>query len=246
MHWDQVLLHGLCVSCLCTLFLLSSQLNSHRNSLAFQRNSHLHSHLLWHTGEHSHPCRGTVSLLGCPLVLRAGHADLGPLSVKKHVWMCWVSSSAVTVQNPMGSGGKWGWFSSISSSEGWISGTAEKNKSLLMEISPLNQSKTTLRNMFLFQLWNHCLGINKRVWGHSAGHWGAYCRVSSSLTFFIPSICTAGTLICTHSRTGFCLSKPKYKYFHKDKILMQGFMTKAVICRLPLTNSCCCGLNGKI
>lgn len=39
--------------------------------------------------------------------------------------------------------------------EGWISGTAENSKSSLMEIPSLNQSKTTLRNIFLFQLWNH-------------------------------------------------------------------------------------------
>ena len=43
----------------------------------------------------------------------------------------------------------------VISQEGWISGTAENSKSSLMEISPLNQSKTTLRNMFLFQLQNH-------------------------------------------------------------------------------------------
>lgn len=45
--------------------------------------------VLWHTGVHSHTCRSTVSLLGCPSVLREGHADLSPLTVKKrHVWMC--------------------------------------------------------------------------------------------------------------------------------------------------------------
>lgn len=36
-----------------------------------------------------------------------------------------------------------------------ISGTAENSKSSLVEIPPLNQSKTTLRNVVLFQLWNH-------------------------------------------------------------------------------------------
>lgn len=39
--------------------------------------------------------------------------------------------------------------------EGWLSGTAGNSKSSLMEIPPLNQSKTTLRNIFLFQFWNH-------------------------------------------------------------------------------------------
>lgn len=43
----------------------------------------------------------------------------------------------------------------VISQAGRISGTAENSKSPPMEISPLNQSKTTLRHMFLFQLWNH-------------------------------------------------------------------------------------------
>lgn len=86
--WDQILLHGLWVSCLCTLFLLFSQLNPHRNSLAFQKSCHLHSQLFWHTGEHSHTCRGTVPPLGCALVLRGGHTGLSSLRVKKDISGC--------------------------------------------------------------------------------------------------------------------------------------------------------------
>lgn len=84
MHWNQILLHGLCVSCSCTLFPLFPAPFTQN----FQKSSHLHSQLFWHTREHSHTCRSTVSLLGCPLVLREGHAGRSPLRVKKGMSGC--------------------------------------------------------------------------------------------------------------------------------------------------------------